>query len=210
MPKYREDIQPEDQGRWEAGLGSLASGDGDSAVFIYKALANDGCATALSQIGRIYEHGFAGIEQDFGEAIEWYKHSVETIDDLLSHLSLARIYLQDTSLDPTRQLALYHLNLLAENEIMGGYFGLGLMYDFGIGVEQDKETAEQWFSKAEALGHIGARLSRMKIRFFEEPVRYLIPLIATSVKYRWMYFFTKNAHRLEMWDDPESSLIISR
>jgi TPR repeat protein len=203
-------MRPEHQEIWEAGIDSIMSGDGDGAIFIYRSLANDGCATALSQIGRIYEHGLAGIEQDFSEAIKWYKHSVETIDDVQSHLSLARIYLQDTNLDATRQLSLYHLTLLAENEVMGGYFGLGLLYDFGIGVEKNEELAEQWFAKAEGLGHVGGRLHRLKIRFLRKPSLYLIPLMVTSVKYHWMYFFTNNAHRLEMWDDPEEGLVVSK
>jgi TPR repeat protein len=206
LSKYREDIRPEHQPRWDSGLESVVSGDGNGAIFIYKSLANDGCATALSQIGRIYEHGLAGVKKDFGEAIQWYKRSIETIDDLLSHLSLARIYFQDPSLDPTRELLHYHLNLLANNEVMGGYFGLGLAYTFGIGVDENEELADEWFAKAEASGHVGARLFRMKHRFLREPLRYVIPFVATSVKYHWLYFFTKNPHRLEMWDDPKGAL----
>ena len=205
LPKYRDNSRPQHQERWQAGVDCIESGDGEGAVFVYKALANDGCVAALSQIGRIYEHGLAGVGKDFGEAVKWYLRSVETIHDLLSHLALARIYLQEPSLDPDRELALFHLNLLAEHEVMGGYFGLGLVYDFGVGIEEDKDLAEHWFAKAERLGHAGAKLALARNRFVREPARCLLPFIAASINFHWMYFFTKNGHRVEMWDDPNLS-----
>ena len=118
--------------RWQAALETLLSGDGPGAVFQYKSLAADGCASALFQLGRIYEDGLCGVEQDFGEALTWFRHSIETVDDVASHLAVARIYLQTREFDPDRKLSQYHLELLAQNDVPAGHFGLGLMSEHGL------------------------------------------------------------------------------
>ena len=208
MPRPRDNVQPKHQDQWNKAIDSVASGNGQGAVFTCKALAKNGCAPALGQIGRIYEFGLGGIRQDFKEAVKWFKLSIEAIDDLQSHLALARIYLQNPKLDANHKLALYHLDLLAENEVAGAYFGLGLVHEFGLGVPTDESLALDWYERAQLLGHLMARLHGNRIRFAEKPIRYFLPLIVTSLQVRYAKLRNPYDQRLAMWDDNKDTITI--
>lgn len=132
------------------------AGDVAGAVFQLKRLAKEGFAPALVELGDKYEFGGGGIDVDLAEAVEWYKKSVEAIDDVRSHIGLARIYLQSEELDPDRSLSFYHLKLLADTDTMAGWFGLGFAYQRGIGAEVDLDAAESCFRNAIEKGHLVA------------------------------------------------------
>ncbi len=142
--------------RWYEVADLHDSGDIAGAVFQLKRLASEGFAPALAELGDKYETGGGGIEMDWSEAVDWYKKSVETTDDVRSHLGLARIYLQSKELDPDRTLSFYHLKLLADSDIMAGWFGLGLAHQHGIGTDIDLDAAENCFRRAIDKGHLVA------------------------------------------------------
>ncbi|MDJ0938966.1 MAG: tetratricopeptide repeat protein [Woeseiaceae bacterium] len=194
--------------RWQAALETLIGGDGEGAVFQYKALAIDGCASALFQLGRIYEDGLCGVEQDFTEALTWFRHSIETVDDVASHLAVARIYLQTTEFDPDRSLSKYHLRLLAENGVPAGNFGLGLMYHHGLGVDVDLKQAKDFYRSSAESGHLLANLRLTYLEFVEHPIKKALPLLRA---WRAVRALTRKAPydpRLGFFDDPEPGGII--
>ena len=195
--------------RWQAALETLLSGDGPGAVFQYKSLAADGCASALFQLGRIYEDGLCGVEQDFGEALTWFRHSIETVDDVASHLAVARIYLQTREFDPDRKLSQYHLELLAQNDVPAGHFGLGLMSEHGLGVEVDISKAKHHYRSAAGRGHLLARLRLAFLDFSEKPLRNLVPLIRARMAVRKLTRQSPVDPRLGFFDDHEPGTGIS-
>ena len=142
--------------RWYEVADLYDSGDVAGAVFQLKRLANERFSPALVELGDKYEFGGGGIDVDLAEAVEWYKKSVEAIDDVRSHIGLARIYLQSKDLDPDRSLSFYHLKILADTDTMAGWFGLGLAHQNGIGTEVDLEAAETCFKNAVEKGHLVA------------------------------------------------------
>jgi TPR repeat protein len=142
--------------RWYEVADLHDSGDVAGAVFQLKRLANEGFSPALVELGDKYEFGGGGIDVDLSEAVEWYKKSVEAIDDVRSHIGLARIYLQSKDLDPDRSLSFYHLKILADTDTMAGWFGLGLAHQNGIGTDVDLEAAETCFKNAVEKGHLVA------------------------------------------------------
>lgn len=142
--------------RWYAAADLNDSGDVAGAVFQLKRLADEGFSPALAELGDKYEFGGGGIEVDLAEAVDWYKQSVEAVDDVRSHTGLARIYLQSKELDPDRSLSFYHLRLLADSDTMAGWFGLGIAYLNGIGTDVDMDAAENCFRKAVDKGHLVA------------------------------------------------------
>jgi TPR repeat protein len=77
--------------RWYEVADLHDSGDVAGAVFQLKRLAAEGFSPALAELGDKYEFGGGGIDVDLAEAVEWYKKSVEAIDDVRSHIGLARI-----------------------------------------------------------------------------------------------------------------------
>ncbi|MGB5689106.1 MAG: tetratricopeptide repeat protein [Woeseiaceae bacterium] len=142
--------------RWYEVADLHDSGDVAGAVFQLKRLAGEGFSPALAELGDKYEFGGGGIDVDLAEAVEWYKKSVEAIDDVRSHIGLARIYLQSKELDPDRSLSFYHLKLLAETDTMAGWFGLGFAHQHGIGTDVDLDAAETCFRNAVEKGHLVA------------------------------------------------------
>ena len=149
--------------RWHDVADLHDSGDVAGAVFQLKRLADEGFSPALVELGDKYEFGGGGIEVDLTTAAGWYKKSVEAIDDVRSHIGLARIYLQSKELDPDRSLSFYHLKVLADTDIIAGWFGLGLAYQHGIGTDVDLDAAENCFEKAIEKGHLvaGAHLAQV-------------------------------------------------
>ncbi len=139
------------------------AGDGEGCVFRLKRLASDRKFSALNMLGLIYETGCGPVDGDLKTAIDWYHRSIEAIDDIESHRGLARVYLQANSLDPGHQLARYHLDLLVENEYMGGYYGLGIMYQHGIGVQVDNQVAASHFKNAMDRGHLMAEVGLREV-----------------------------------------------
>ncbi len=153
------------------GVRSLQELDGEGAVFVYVALAKDGCGAALAQLGRIYEIGVGETTPDFDAAVSWYKLSIEVVDEASSHLALARIYMQEPQRDPDRELTFYHLNLMDDNAVPAASFGLGLLHEHGIGVPPSSESARKYYSRSASLGHVEAKLRLAKIAFDESPIR---------------------------------------
>jgi TPR repeat protein len=153
----RYDFSDEERRQLERYTVLFESGDGEGCKFLLKRMVADGKHSALCQLGFIYEVGCGGIQRDFPNAAKWYKQSIEAIDDINSHRGLARIYLQEFQLDPDHSLAKYHLDHLVYNEVMGGYFGLGYLYQKGLGVPKDFEKAAQFYKKAADMGHIVAQ-----------------------------------------------------
>ncbi len=142
--------------RWYEAADLFDAGDVAGAVFQLKRLASEGFSPAFAELGDKYEFGGGGIEVDLAAAVEWYKRSVEIINDVRSHMGLARIYLQDPELDPDHSLALYHLHVLTETDVMGGWYGLGLVHMQGVGTEKDLEAAQRCLEKAVRMGHLQA------------------------------------------------------
>ena len=185
MPSYRNEPKPDHDQRWRKALSEIEGGNGEAAVFMYKALAADGCAAALAQLGRIYELGVGPLERDDNEAIKWYQRSIEVIDDVGSHLGLVRIYLYSTELDQDRSLTLYHLRVLESTDVTAAHFALGLLYESGVGVEQDATTAREYFQKAADRGHLLARLHLHRLDLPSRPFRTAFAAIATQIAIRW-------------------------
>ena len=142
----------------EAARSLYNTGDGDGCLFLLKRLAGEGRHSAFSMIAHVYETGCGPIAKKSVEAVKWYKRSIETIDDIVSHRGLARLYLQDFGLDPSHKLVRYHLELLVNQDVMGGYFGMGILYQHGIGVPVDYPTAASYFMKAISHGHLMAEV----------------------------------------------------
>lgn len=139
---------------WEKAAEAVRRGDMQGALFIFRKIARDGYWAAYLEIGNIYEIGGDGVERNLDEAVAWYWKSIEHMDEPKAHLALARVYMRRKVSDEELRLAHYHLSLLPDEP--GALFGLGMLYDFGWGVDQDRRLAIEYYQKALNQGHVMA------------------------------------------------------
>ncbi|WP_317930585.1 tetratricopeptide repeat protein [Halioxenophilus sp. WMMB6] len=166
---YRNIEKDDFDGRWIDAVDLYRKGDKTGALFRFKKLAQEGCAAALVEIGNIYERGGGGVSSDVFEAEVWYLRSVEVLDDPKAHLALGRIYLDFSGFSQRFDKAHYHLSLLEDSSEMGAFYGLGLIYEKGLGVREDVEKALAFYQKAMTLGHIGALRNAARLLFKIQP-----------------------------------------
>lgn len=172
MAKFKNIDNEEHDARWLEAVNTFKKGDRAGALFLFKRLANDGCAPALIEVGNIYEIGARGIKKNIDEAKKWYLHAVEVIDDAKAHLALGRLYLTAGDSPSDFRNAHYHFDLLVDhNNHMGALYGLGLIYERGLGVDRDYLKAENYFQQSIDQGHVLAmsNLARIRLKksFFE-------------------------------------------
>ena len=154
MKQFKSVDNPAHDEPWENAVGVFRKGDKAGALFLFKRLANEGCAPALVEIGNIYEQGGGGVEQDFDEAIKWYLRAVEVLDDPQAHMGLGRIYLLHAGSEKDYANAYYHFSLLVDEGEMGALYALGHLFEFGLGVPKDEQKAIDFYQGASDLGHI--------------------------------------------------------
>jgi FOG: TPR repeat, SEL1 subfamily len=128
----------------------LDDGDIDGALFAFKRLAKDGCASALVEVASIYHQmGLDSNEKKkFEKAIEWYKHSIEITDDWESHLGIASVYFcENRDID----LAIFHLDLVINhNKDISALYMRARIYEN----DSDILRAIDLYRKAAFEGHI--------------------------------------------------------
>jgi TPR repeat protein len=136
---------------WEKAVTAFRSGDLQGALFVFNKIAKRGSPAAYVEIGNIYEIGGEGVEQDLDESICWYNKSVDYMDEPMAHLALGRIYLSRNKSIEELEKARFHLQ--AAGDEPGALFGLGLVYDRGLGVVKDQKLAMEFYNRARNLGH---------------------------------------------------------
>lgn len=136
-----------------------------------------GARYAITEIGALHARGCGSLDRDYNKAVAAFLESVRLYDDVTSRLALVRLYLEDDSLDPDKELAKRHLTLLASRGEMNGFFGLGLIYHYGLGVNVDLEEAQRNYSEAIERGHIRAKIELMQIDSNYGVLRSLVGII---------------------------------
>lgn len=159
---------------WKRANELISSGDGEAALFAIRRMQESGMHSATALLGVLHEVGSGSIAPDIRKAIAHYQKSIEEVDDLTSHVALARIYLFPEKwapiqpdgdgdglrgkIDPGFELGHYHLDLLVSTEYAPAYWVKGITYLQGKGVAADEHLARQWFAKGAATGNLMARL----------------------------------------------------
>ncbi|MCC8181132.1 MAG: SEL1-like repeat protein, partial [Planctomycetes bacterium] len=124
---------------------ALAAGEGETALELYRELAEADVPAAMYQLGRLSYTGEVG-NKDFLTAGEWLVKAADA-GEVEAMKLLADIYDEGKALPKS------------VSEAARLRFYTGRAYEFGVGVEQDMDQAVQWYSRASASGHLGALLS---------------------------------------------------
>lgn len=156
--------------RWTEAELAFNKGDLAGALFIFRKLAQEGLELAYVEIGNIYELGGGGVEQDISKAIKWYKRSTNSdAEHVNAHLALGRLYLQSER-EKDHQKAKFHFKQVQQTE-MGAQYGLGIIYERGLGNAVDTKRAIIHYQKAAEMGHIRARGCLEKLLVKRGPFR---------------------------------------
>ena len=121
----------------------------------YFQLAQKGIAPAQYNLGVCYERG-DGIDQDFEQAVYWYRKAADQGDaKALHNLALCIYNGYGIDADPAEAARLFKLS--ADMGDMYAQYNLGVMYMKGDGVELKPMIAVEYLKKAAENGHPQAK-----------------------------------------------------
>ena len=110
-----------------------------------KCEAENGNSEAQFNLGRMYEYG-DWVGQDYSKAAYWYDKLRED-RHIYSTINLAWLYSEGLGVVKNEQKA-FNLYMVAANKDMDdAIHNLGLCYEYGKGVKQDKREAIKWYRK---------------------------------------------------------------
>ena len=135
---------------FQAGLTAYSKGDYAAALREWRPLAEQGDASAQSNLGVMYANG-QGVTQDYGEAVKWYRKAVVQGDaDAQYNLGVSYDKGQGVAQDDAEAVKWYRK--AADQGVALAQYYLGNMYAGGQGVAQNYGEAARWYRKAARQG----------------------------------------------------------
>lgn len=130
-------------------------GDYAAAARIYRALAEQGDATAQNSLGAMYLNG-QGAKRDYNQAIKWFRRAA-ALGSPAGQFNLADMYFRGRGADQDLLLAAKWYSRAAEQGHAQAQFTLAALYLIGAGVPKNNQKAAYWFERAAAQGHAEAQ-----------------------------------------------------
>ena len=127
--------------------------------------AAQGHVRAIKQLIHCYKNGI-GVEKDENKVIEYYEKIIE-MGEKDEIVNFGHFYEHVVC---NYDKAIYYYRMAAEQGDDVGQYNLGIMYDYGTGVEEDENTAIYWYRKAARQGNEDAqeRLDELEVDWLEE------------------------------------------
>jgi uncharacterized protein len=141
--------------RWEKSVESFYSGDHAGAAFLLHLLAKEGVAPAYSGLGKMYQRGW-GVEVDKKKAYEWYQRGYNELHDHDSILGLGNLLFNGEGCCQDYEASFLYFQEGVVFRDPEAYYMLGIMYDTGKGVVQDKKKAKAMYLRSAAKGNVMA------------------------------------------------------
>jgi hypothetical protein len=135
---------------YQKGFAAYANGDHATALREWKPLAEQGNASAQSNLGVMYERG-QGVPQDDKTAVKWYRLATEQ-GNASAQYNLGLMYRRGQGVPQDYKTAVKWYTLAAEQGNANAQSNLGVMYEKGRGVIQDYVRAHMWFNIAASSG----------------------------------------------------------
>lgn len=139
------------------GAAAYERGEFDTALKLWRTLAEQGDMTAQHNLGTMYTTG-AGVPQDYAEAKKWYGKAAER-GLAQSQRILGSMYRQGLGVPQDYTEAANWYEKSAKQGDVGAQLSLGTMYSRGIGVAQNDREAARWYNNAADQGDIGAQFN---------------------------------------------------
>ena len=141
-----------------AGQDAYNSGDYETAISEWQALAEAGDADGQFGMGLLYANGF-GVPLDDAEALKWYGLAAEQ-NHPNAQCNIAVMHANGWGVPQSDDEAFKWYSLAAEQGVIEAQNALAKMYFGGFGVEKDRVQAYKWFSIAAELGDLNAASKR--------------------------------------------------
>ena len=130
----------------EDGIAAYQRGDFATALRLFQPLAEQGDASAQSNLGVMYEQG-RGVAQNYREAMRWFRLAAMQ-GDASAQSNLGVMYFKGQGIAQDFREAMRWYWLGAGQGNAEAQFNLGVMYEQGRGVPQDLLRAHMWFNLA--------------------------------------------------------------
>lgn len=130
----------------------VCMGDDAVSASLYRRQAEQGDATAMANLGRMYEEGRGGLPKSDVDAVLWYRRGAEAGNGQ-AMASLGLMYERGRGgliKDVDEALAWYRKG--AKTGDRYAMFCLGRAHEMGLGGSSDKAEAIVWYRKAAASG----------------------------------------------------------
>jgi TPR repeat protein len=135
-------------GPLEDGIAAYQRGDFATALRLFQPLAEQGDASAQSNLGVMYEQG-RGVAQNYREAMRWFRLAAMQ-GDASAQSNLGVMYFKGQGIAQDFREAMKWYRLGAGQGNAEAQFNLGVMYEQGRGVPQDLLRAHMWFNLADS------------------------------------------------------------
>ena len=138
----------------------------ESALFAYRDAAYRGYAPAQNELGKIYQFGLLGIDQDSKQALQWYLKAASPDPNRTNsgekgyapaQNNIGKMYLVGDSVRKDSKEAFKWYQMAAAQDNAESQFYLGLLYYNGEGVNQDVKEAFKWYQMAAAQDYADAQ-----------------------------------------------------
>jgi TPR repeat protein len=139
--------------RWLKSVEAFNSGDHAGALFLLQSLAKDGVSAAYSRLGKMYEHGW-GVGVDKKKAYEWYQRGYNKTHDRDSVMGLGKLLFSGEGCCRDYNASFLYFMEGTQFREPEAYYYLGIMYDSGKGVVQNRKRAKALYLRAAAKGHL--------------------------------------------------------
>ena len=140
---------------YHRGYRAYSEGDYETALNEWHPLAEQGNASAQTNLGIMYQHG-RGVEQNEAEAVRWYLPAAEQ-GNALAQTNLGIMYERGRGVEQNDAEAFRWYLLAAEQGNVLAQAFLGFMYSYGRGVEQNDAQAFLWYLLAAKQGNASAQ-----------------------------------------------------
>ena len=136
---------------FQKGADAYKRGDYATTLREWEPLAEQGHASAQSNLGTMYHYG-EGVPKDDKTALKWYRLAAEQGDAYAQH-NLGTMYYYGEGVPQNHKTAVKWWRLAAEQGHAGAQAKLGAMYALGQGVIQDNVYAHMWGNLAASNGN---------------------------------------------------------
>ncbi|MEM7121928.1 MAG: tetratricopeptide repeat protein [Pseudomonadota bacterium] len=142
------------------GEAAFNRGDNETALSIFRPLAEEGNATAQGWLGTMYLWSF-GVKENFGQALKWSRLGAEQ-DEVYSLYQMGLMYKYGFGVKPDDTQAQPYFDRLlakAQQDDLHAQNLVGQMYHDGDGVVRDFDEARRWYLLASEQGNPYASLN---------------------------------------------------
>lgn len=141
--------------RYEDGMAAHDRGDYETALTLWRPLAEQGHAGAQFDLGVMFANGL-GVPENDVEAVRWYRLAAEQ-GNAAAQLNLGVMYADGRGVPQSYTEAVRLYRLGAEQGYGFAQNNLGAMYRHGTGVRQNYPEAVRWFRLAAEQGGASAQ-----------------------------------------------------